>query len=461
MTKNLTVGNPALLILSFAVPLFVGNVFQQFYNMADAFIVGRTIGVSALAAVGSTGSLNFLILGFMMGFTQGAAILTSQRFGGNDERGIRRSFAATIILGIGITAALMGVSIPGARLLLIFLRTPAEILDDACRYITIIYWGIPASLLFNLLSNTMRSVGDSHTPLIFLVIACIINIILDLVFILVFHTGVEGAAYATVIAQLLSGLLCIPVIVKKLPVLRIRREDWRLDMKEIGAHLRLALPVGFQMSIIAIGTVAVSYALNKLGTLAVAAFTAAAKIDQTATMVLNSFGMAMTTYSAQNYGARKIDRIRKGMIQCSFMACAYSIFMGLVFLFFGGTFSRVFLGGESREALSMSHAFLIINSSSYLLLSMLFIFRQSLQGLGDSLTPTIAGIMELFMRTFAAIFLGKYFGFNGISFASPLAWAGALIPLSIAVFLTMKKLNRNLLQGPKRSFPRRDNSGIS
>jgi putative MATE family efflux protein len=445
MTKNLTVGNPALLILSFAVPLFIGNIFQQFYNMADAFIVGRTIGVNALAAVGSTGSLMFLILGFMMGFTSGAAILTSQRFGAGDEAGIRRSFAATTIISIGIAVVLMAVSIATARPLLVLLRTPGEILDDACRYVTIIYWGIPASLLFNLLSNVMRSVGDSRTPLVFLVIACIINIILDLIFILVFHTGVEGAAYATIIAQLVSGLLCIPVIVTKIPALNITLQDLRVDMREILSHLRLALPVGFQMSIIAIGTVAVTYALNRLGTIAVAAFTAAVKIDQTATMVLHSFGAAMTTYSAQNYGAKKIDRIRRGMVQCSFMSCFYSLFMGLVFLFFGRWFGLVFLGRESGEALSMSHAYLIINGAFYLLLSLLFIFRQTLQGLGDSLTPTIAGLMELFMRTFAAIILGDLFGFNGICFASPLAWIGAMIPLTISIIFTMKRLGRATL----------------
>ncbi|MDR1253106.1 MAG: MATE family efflux transporter [Treponema sp.] len=445
MTKNLTVGNPALLILSFAIPLFAGNLFQQFYNMADTFIVGRTIGVKALAAVGSTGSLSFLILGFMMGFTQGAAILTSQRFGAGDTAGIRRSFAATIVISTGVTVVLMAVSIISAGPLLALLRTPADIIDDARLYIIIIYWGIPAALLFNLLSNTMRAIGDSHTPLLFLVAACIINIVLDLVFILVLHTGVEGAAWATVIAQLISGLLCIPVIARKLPALRLSAADLRLSPKELGEHLRLALPVGFQMSIIAIGTVAVSYALNMLGTTAVAAFTAAMKIDQTAVMVLNSFGMAMTTYSAQNYGARKIDRIRQGIIQCAGMSAAYSVFMGLVFLFFGRFFATLFLGKDSGEALSMSHAYLIINGACYLFLSLLFIFRQALQGLGDSLTPTVAGIMELVMRTFAAVILGNIFGFNGICFASPLAWLGALIPLTVAVIFTMKRLNRQAM----------------
>lgn len=442
MTKNLTVGNPALMILSFAVPLFIGNLFQQFYNMADAFIVGRTIGVAALAAVGSTGSLNFLILGFMMGFSSGAAIITSHRFGAGDEAGIRRSFAAAVIIGGGVTAALMALSIATARPLLALLRTPAEIRDDAYRYIIIVFWGMPAALLFNLLSNTMRAVGDSRTPLVFLVIACGVNIILDLVFIRVFHTGVEGAALATVIAQLSAGLFCIPVIVRKLPVLRLSAEDWRVSGREIGEHLRLALPVGFQMSIIAIGTVAVAYALNRLGTRAVAAFTAAVKIDQTAGMVLSSFGAAMTTYTAQNYGARKLGRIHQGIVQCSCMSCACSVFMGLVFLFFGRFFSALFLGSESEETLSMAHTYLIINGACYVLLSILFIFRQALQGLGDSVTPTVAGLMELVMRTFAAIILGNIAGFRGICFAGPLAWAGALLPLSVAVVFTMKRLNR-------------------
>ena len=442
MTKNLTVGNPALLILSFAVPLFIGNIFQQFYNMADTFIVGRTIGVAALAAVGSTGSLNFLILGFMMGFTQGAAIVTSQRFGAGEEQSIRRSFAATVIISTGMTVSLMAVSILSARPLLALLRTPAEIVDDAYRYIIIIFWGIPASALFNLLSNTMRSVGDSHTPLVFLVIACVINIILDLVFILVLRTGVEGAAYATVIAQLVSGLLCVPVIMKRLPILKITREDLRLELRELWEHLRLALPMGFQLSIIAIGTVAVSYALNILGTVAVAAFTAAVKIDQAASMALHSFGAAMTTYSAQNYGARKIDRIRKGLIQCALMSGAYAVCIGIVFLVFGRFLSSIFLGAESEDVLSMAHTYLTITGCFYLLLSALFVFRQTLQGLGDSVTPTIAGVMELVMRTFAAIILGRYFGFRGICFANSLAWAGALIPLIFAIVVTMKRLNR-------------------
>ncbi|MDR3335434.1 MAG: MATE family efflux transporter [Treponema sp.] len=448
MTKNLTVGNPALLILSFTIPLLVGNLFQQFYNMADAFIVGRTIGVQALAAVGCTGSINFLILGFVIGFTQGASIITSQRFGAGNTAGVRRSFAASIYLGIGLTVALMLVSILSARPLLRLLRTPPEIFDDAYSYIIVIYWGIAAAVLFNLCSNMMRAVGDSRTPLIFLVIACIINIILDYVFILVVHTGVKGAAYATVIAQFLSGVLCIPVIIKKLPILRITKADWRINGAEIWEHIRVAFPVGFQMSIIAIGIVTVQFALNRLGTIAVAAYTASQKIDQFASMPLGSFGAAMTTFAAQNYGARKYDRIRTGVIQCAIMSCSFSVVMGILYFFAGHHFAAIFIGAEA-EAVNLAHTYLRIYGIFYIFLAILFIFRQTLQGLGNSLVPTIAGIAELVMRTFAAIILSHYFGFTGICFAGPLAFIGACIPLSIAIILTMKQLTRKSIAEKK------------
>ncbi|MDR0524878.1 MAG: MATE family efflux transporter [Spirochaetaceae bacterium] len=441
MTKNLTVGNPALLIFSFAVPLLAGNLFQQFYNMADTFIVGNTLGMDALAAVGCTGSINFLILGFMMGFTQGASIVTSQRFGGADSAGVRRSFAASAFLGVFTTIGLMGVSITSARPLLVLLRTDPKILEAAYSYIVVIYWGMPAMLLFNLCSNMMRAVGDSVTPLIFLVIACIINIILDYTFIRGFHTGVEGAAYATVIAQTVAGLLCIPVISRKLPVLRLAKEDWKLNRKELWEHFRVAMPMGFQMSIIAIGVVSVTFALNGLGIVAVAAFTAGQKIDMVAGMPLSSFGAAMTTFTAQNYGAQKIGRIRQGVVQCCLMSCAFSIGMGLLFFFAGGHFAGIFLK-EEIEAVRLAHLYLKITGCFYILLGCLFIFRQSLQGLGDSLVPTIAGVVELVMRTFAAIILTRYFGFIGLCFASPLAFFGACVPLTIAIVLTLKRLMR-------------------
>ncbi|GHU33076.1 MATE family efflux transporter [Spirochaetia bacterium] len=443
MTKNLTVGNPALLILSFALPLFVGNLFQQFYGMADTLIVGRTIGVAALAAVGCTGSINFLILGFIGGFTQGCSIITSQRFGAGDEEGVRRSFAVTIILCSTLTVLLTIVGVTTARQLLRLLQTPDEILDAASSYISVIYSGIFSMVLFNLCSNMMRAVGDSRTPLYFLMIACVINVLMDFMFILVFHTGVEGAAIATVISQFLSGIFCIPVIAKKIPILRIRAEHFRnITMADFIAHLRVAFPMGFQMSIIAIGTVTVQFALNRLGTIAVAAFTAGQRIDQFATMPLASFGAAMVTYSAQNYGARKIDRIIKGVFQCCVMSSSFALVMGIIYFIAGNHFAAFFVGAGETEAIRLTHTYLRTNGSFYIFLACLFIFRQTLQGLGNSVTPTIAGILELFMRTFAAIILSDRIGFLGICFAGPLAYIGACIPLTTTIILVFRKLSR-------------------
>ena len=321
MVRNLTVGSPVLQILAFTIPLFFGNLFQQSYNIADTIIVGRIVGVDALAAVGSTGSMNFLILGFINGFGIGAAVITAQRFGAGDLAGVRKSFAATIIISIGLAIALTLISVLCARPLLEFLNTPPDIIDGAHNYIIVIFLGIPTAVMFNLFANVLRAVGDSRTPLYFLAIACVFNIALDFIFIMVLKTGLSGVAFATVAAQLVSGLLCVIFIVKKMPILKIILSDFNFEKGEISRHLKLALPVGFQMSIIAIGSITVTYSLNQLGTAAVAAFTAANRLDVLAFLLLFSFGGAMTTYSAQNYGAKKIDRIRKGIAHISIIAC--------------------------------------------------------------------------------------------------------------------------------------------
>lgn len=441
MTKNLTVGPPGALILAFAIPLVIGNLFQQLYNMADSFIVARTIGMEALAAIGCTGSLAFLILGFIMGVTSGAAIITSQRYGAEDNAGVKSSFAASVIISAALTVLLMILGISTLRPLLRLLNTPERIYEDAYRYFVVILWGMPALTLFNLLSNMMRAVGDSKTPLYFLVLACIINIILDYVFILAFNSGVIGAGIATIIAQLFAGLACIPVVKKRFPLLTIKAGDRAVNKAEIISHIKIALPVGFQWSIIAIGAVAVTFALNGLGYAAVAAFTTGQKIDQLATMPLSSYGQAMTTFTAQNFGAKKYDRIKKGVAQGLVMAAGFSVFMGLVFFFFGDRIAAIFLHREP-EAILLAHRYLKIIGAFFVLLALLFCIRQTIQGLGDSLIPTLAGVMELLMRTFAALILTSFFGYTGLCFASPLAFIGALIPLSIALRSKFAHLNR-------------------
>jgi putative MATE family efflux protein len=418
--------------------------------MADAFVVSRQIGIEALAAVTGTGSLQFLILGFLIGTTSGAAIVTAQRFGAADESGVRRSFAASIMLCLVITVVVMAISISTLKELLILLNTPKEIFDGVYRYFIVLLWGMPACMLFNLFSNMMRAVGDSRTPLYILIAACAVNIVFDYVFIMFFHTGVIGAGIATVIAQLLSALACIPVMIKRLPVLSFRRADFHVPLKEYWTHIRMAVPVGFQWSIIAIGTIAVTFVLNGLVYEAVAAFNIGQRIDQFTVLTLSSFGQAMTTFSAQNYGARKYARLRAGALHTAIIVSAISVAMGAFFIVFGGAIAGVFLK-ENGAAIELTHTYLIVQSCFYIVLALLFVSRQMIQGVGNAAVPTVSGIIELAMRTFAALILTKHFGYIGLCFASPLAWAGCLTLLVIALILILKKLRRAELRDAKEA----------
>lgn len=439
MTKDLTKGNPLKLILFFTLPLLMGNIFQQLYSMADTIIVGRTISVNALAAVGATGSLSFLIIGFAQGLTSGFSVVTAQEFGAKNDSGVRRSIVTGTVLSVIITIILTVLSVYFIRNLLEIMNTDAEIIEDSYKYIIIICYGIIAAVLFNLTSNIIRALGDSKTPLIFLGIACVLNIILDFVFILNFKMGVAGAAWATIISQFLSGILCVIYMFKRFPILKFKEGDCKITLKDIKRHLKIGLPMAFQLSIIAIGAMILQTSLNKLGPLAVAAFTAAQKIDTLATQLLMSFGITMATYTAQNYGAGNIARIKEGVKKCTIISVTISIVSGGLIILFGKWIVWLLVGNEP-EVISMSQIYLIINCSMYFLLALLFIYRNTLQGLGQSFIPTVAGIMELLMRSFAAIYLAEPLKFAGISMASPIAWLGAVIPLGIACFITIKKL---------------------
>ena len=440
MTKDLTQGKPAKLIVLFTLPLLLGNIFQQFYNMADTLIVGRTIGADALAAVGCTGSIMFFIIGFAQGMTSGLAIVVAQRFGAGDEEGVRKGFATGIIIAIGVTVVLTAVSVLLARPVLILMQTPSKIIDDAYSYIVIIYAGIAASVLFNFLSNVLRALGDSRTPLIFLVVASLLNIVLDFVFILACSMGVAGAAFATVISQAVSGLLCLVYIMKRFPILHIRREDWRQNKEQVFLHLKLAIPMGFQSSIIAIGTITVQVALNTLGTTAVTAYTAASKIDNLMTMPSMSFGIAMATYTAQNFGANLVGRIKTGVRQCCLIAGAVSIALGVVNICAGKYLIMAFVGESAPEVISMAQIMLTINGICYVFLAILFVVRNTIQGLGRSFIPTLSGALELIVRIFAAIVLTAAWGFTGACLANSMAWISAMVLLVIGYFVVTRKL---------------------
>ena len=446
ITRNLTKGNPAKLILLFTVPLLIGNIFQQFYSVADTFIVGRTIGVNALAAVGCTGSIMFLILGFAQGLTAGLSIITAQKFGAEDIQGVKESYVTGIAISMIVTIVLTIISTIFARDMLVLMNTPTEIINDAYSFIFVILLGIIAAMFFNFFSNIIRALGDSKTPLLFLVVACILNIILEFAFILIFKMGVAGAAWATVIAQGVSALLCMGHIKRNIRILRLKKSDLKISKEVFFEHIKISLPMGFQASIIAIGAIIIQFSLNSLGATSVAAYTAAQKIDAIAVQPMMSFGITMATYTAQNYGAKKIDRIRQGVKQCVIISVTFSILVGLINVFAGHFLTGLFVGYDQKEVISLSQVYLTSNGLLYFLLSLLFIYRYTLQGLGQSFIPTVAGVMELIMRSFAAIILSKPLGFLGVSLSNPLAWLGACIPLISAYYIIFKKINNEYLK---------------
>ena len=445
MTKNMTEGDPARLIFFFALPLVAGNMMQQLYAFIDTLIVGRFLGVNALAAVGCTGSLMFLTLGFIMGFCTGVTIYTGQRFGAGDRRGVRQSAAACILLGVVFVLVLTAIVLLLARTLLILMETPSEIVDGAYDFISIIFAGLIVFLLLYLQNCLVRALGDSKTPTIILAITLGINIALEPVAILVLGWGIPGAAGATVFSQAIGALIFYIYIRRRIPALHTHWSDWKPNGAVLMAHLRMGLPMAFQSSVIAIGAIILQVALNNLGALPVAAYAATQKIDAVAVMPMLSFGYAMAAYTAQNYGAQQYERIRMGVRACLKMSMAFAVGIGILLIAFGTFFLELFVGADAEGAaavIAYGHTFLIVNGSCYIILALLLVYRNVLQGLGQSVIPTIAGAMELIMRAAAAIFLCSSLGFLGACMANPLAWIGAAIPVVLAYLWTEKTLRQ-------------------
>lgn len=443
MTKNLTEGDPARLIFFFALPLVAGNMMQQLYAFIDTLIVGRFLGVNALAAVGCTGSLMFLTLGFIMGFCTGVTIYTGQRFGAGDAQGVRRSAAACVVLGILAVLTLTGIILPLTRSLLLLMETPAEIIDGAQDFISIVFAGLTIFLLLYLQNCLIRSLGDSTTPTIFLAVTLAINVALEPVAILVLGRGIPGAALATVFSQAIGAVLFFVYIWRRVPALHTRWTDWKPDRAVLMAHLRMGLPMAFQASVIAFGAIILQVALNNLGAISVAAYAATQKIDAVAVMPMLSFGYALAAYTAQNYGAQKYERIRMGVRACLKMSMAFAVGIGVLLIAFGSHVLALFVGADAagaEEVIAYGETFLLVNGSTYVILALLLVYRNVLQGLGQSVIPTIAGAMELLMRAAAAIFLCTYLGFFGACLANPLAWIGAAVPVVLAYLWTEKTL---------------------
>ena len=441
MTQDMTVGSPLRLIVMFTIPLLIGNVFQQLYNIADTVIVGRTIGVQALAAVGATGPLCFLVLGFFFGFTGGVTVITAQRFGAKDHRGVRRSIATATILCAGVSLVATVASVLLTRPLLRMMNTPEDIFDGASGYLSAIFIGIGATVFYNLISGIIRALGDSRTPLIFLIIASVLNIVLDFIFILWFDMGVAGAAWATVVSQFAAGFWCYRYARRHFRLLHLRRDDWNFDWKFAWEHLRIALPMAFQFSITAVGVIVLQAVLNRFGSTTIAALTAAAKVDQIAVQPGFSIGIAVATFAAQNYGAKLYSRVRHGVNACMKLSTVFAIGIGIVVIVFCPQFTALFLGDGQTEIVHLVRIYMVTNGGFYVLLGLLFIYRNALQGMGYAFVPMMAGVSELFVRSFGAPLLGAWFGYAGVCLSNPAAWIGALIPLAWSYFRLIRRLS--------------------
>lgn len=428
--NDMTVGSPIKKIIRFSIPLIIGNLFQLLYNMADTFIVGRTMGLDALAGVGMAGSLSFFVIGFAMGFTGGTSIPLAQAYGAKDFAKVKRSVAVNIVLTTGVTIVLTLFSCLYLDDILRLMKTPEAIITYAYDYIIVIFAGMLVTSFYNMASNLLRAIGDSRTPVVALVATTLTNIILDYVFIVYFKMGVEGAAYATLLAQLLAVFICYYVIQRQVYVLQVERKDFKFIKEEVLHHCKLGFPMAFQASIIAIGTVAVQIALNTLGPDAVAGYSAASKVDLLAVQILMSFGIAMSTYAAQNYGAGQYQRIRQGVKQANILSFVVSFVFAGLFILTGGYLSARFGDAQASQILdAYGREFFLLTGPFYWLLAMLFILRSTLQGLNDSLVPTLAGISELIMRVIAAFALTPILGFAGTVLSNPMAWLGANIIL--------------------------------
>ncbi len=438
--KDLTVGEPARLIFYFTLPLLAGNVFQQLFGFVDTLIVGRFLGVEALAAVGCTGPLMFLMLGFVGGMTSGFSICTGQSFGAKNFDGVRQSAALCIFLSFAASIVLTIIGVTFCRDLLIAMDTPPEILDGAYSFISIIYGGVVMFVFLQMLTNLIRALGDSKMPTVIQATTLCINILLEPVAIIGLDLGIPGSAAATIVALTLGNILCIIYIKKRVHYLHVRREDFSFDREFLIEHLKIGLPMGFQSSIIAIGAVILQIALNGLGSVAVAAFAAAHRVDGIAVMPMMSFGVAMAAYTAQNFGARRFDRIVDGVKKCILMSCSFSVLVAIFNIYLGDDIIELFVGTEAVQVVEYGRLFLIVTGLSYWALALLFILRFTLQGLGKSFVPTLAGIIELVMRIAAAIFLVEWLGFLGACLAQPMAWIGGLLPLAVAFLFTARKL---------------------
>lgn len=446
MVRDMTTGNSAKQILKFSLPLLIGTVFQQFYNMVDSIIVGKFLGTQPFAAVGMTGSITFFVLGLVFGACSGFAIPVAQDFGAHDEAGVRRCVANIIHIGVIFGLVMTLATTLLTRQILVWMDTPEELMQDAYDYLFWIFLGIGSLMLYNLLAGILRSLGDSTTPLIFLILSSLLNIGLDVLLVWTLNVGVKGAAIATVIAQLISGLGCLVFMIRKFPMLRLTRKDLRPDLPTIRRLSGIGFPMGLQFSITAIGSIILQKSVNALGTTIIASVSAAAKVQNLVVSPMDAFGVSMATFAGQNYGAGKIDRVRRGVRQVFWMLTAYSLLaLGIVY-FSGSTIALLFVDASETEILACTQHFLIMNGLFYIPLGVIYVLRNTLQGVGFSKIAMLSGLFELVARSVMGLFVVPKFGFNAVCLAHPTAWIMADLILIVLYSILMKRLDGQLVR---------------
>ena len=447
MTNDMTKGNPLKIFIFFSIPLLIGNVFQQLYSMVDTIIVGRFVGVDALAAVGTTGSMFFLVNGMIQGLTSGFAVLVSQKFGAKDEVGIKKAVASNILLTLVSTFIITFIALILKKPLLTLMNTPSNIFDNANIYITIIFAGLITQALYNMSAGILRALGDSKTPLYFLIVSSILNVVLDLVFIINFNMGVAGAAYATNIAQGFSAILCLIYSYKKFKVLRLKKEDFKVEPNYYTNHLRIGVPMGLQFSVTAIGVIIVQSAINIFGSAVIASYTAASKVLQLVMQPSISFGVTIATYAGQNLGAGKFDRIKNGMKIMNKISVVTSLIAGFALVFLGKYFVTLFIENPTTEILRYAQQVFNYSAVFFIPLGFIFVYRNVLQGMGESFIPMMAGVYELLARALVAFTLPKFIGFTGICLSDPIAWIAASVPLMVTYYRKIKKIENENKEG--------------
>lgn len=445
--KDLTVGSPMKLILGFAFPMFLGLLFQQFYSLVDTMIVGKYLGVDPFAGVGSTGSLNFIVIGFCMGLCSGFSVPISQSFGAKDFPLLRKMVTNSVWLCTFFSVVITTLMLLFCRPVLTWMNTPENIFEYAYIYIFIIFAGIPCTILYNMTAAILRALGDSKSPIIFLAISSAINIGLDLLLIIVFRMGVDGAALATVVSQGVSGVISIIYIKKKFDILAMEKGDWKLERHLAGKLTGVGIPMGLQYSITGIGSVILQTAVNGLGSIYVASMTAGSKINIFFACPFDALGQTMAPYAGQNIGARKLDRVGKGLRAACIIGFIVSGLMVIVVKLFGDQLTMLFLDEKDPVIMQNSTQFLIIVSAFYCLLTLVNTVRFTIQGMGFSSLAIIAGVMEMIARGIAGMLLVPAFGYLGACYSSPLAWLLADAFLIPAFFLCKRKVARQLEVG--------------